>query len=191
MPVAIRDQVAIKDSIKRIEVRTPSNIVKDLLMPSINHLNQTAIIEKILPTTKANNDVDNFKHCGHFRFGFQKPRFNMHMIRIKRRKLKKHFLRKWRKKFLSVILNKAKVREIRKEKNFRAELLAQIRKAENFNAENYVDGMMRTIDRAPKDEEKSKSLANLFDLIRKHKFETTQVKPVIDDPVPSDFDKIK
>ena len=187
IPALIRDQVAIRDSVKRIEVQTPSNVVKDLLMPSANHLNQAQIIEKILPTTKTNEE--NFKICSYFRFGFQKPRFSMHLIRIKRRKLKKHFLRKWRKKYLSVILNRSKNREIRKEKNFRAELLAEIRKAENFDAEKYVEGVLKTIERAPKED--GKPLERLFDLIRKHKFETHQVKPKFDDPVPTDFDKIK
>lgn len=187
IPIMIRDKVAIKDSIKRIEVQTPSNVVKNVIMPSINQLNQTQIIEKILPTTKINEE--NVKICKYFRFGLKKPRFSMHLIRIKRRKLKKHFLRKWRKKFLSVLLNKSKTREIRKEKNFRAELLAEIRKAENFNAEKYVEGVIKTIEKAPKEE--TNSLDKLFDLIRKYRFETTQVRPKFDDPVPKDFDKLK
>lgn len=187
IPVAIREQVAIRDSVKRIEVQTPSNVVKDLLMPSVNHLNQAAIIEKILPTTKTNEE--NAMICSYFRFGFQRPSFSMNMIRVKRRKMKKHFLRKWRKKYLSVILNRSKNREIRKEKNFRAELLAEIRKAENFDAEKYVEGVIRTIEKAPKED--VRPLDRLFDLIRKHKFETHQVRPKFDDPVPTEFDKIK
>lgn len=187
VPVSIREQVAIKDSIKRIEVQTPSNVVKDILMPSVNHFNQTRIVEKILPTTKRNED---FKHCDHFRFGLRKTRFSMHLIRVKRRKLKKHMLRKWRKKFMSSILNRAKTREIRKEKNFRAELLAEIRKAENFNAEKYVDGVLRTIERVPKEDEQP--LKRVFDMIRKYRFEQSMVKPDFDDPVPKDlFDKLK
>lgn len=189
IPSRILDQVAIKDSLKRIEVQTPTgNQVKNVIMPAINHFNQTKIIEKILPTTKPNENQ--IKYCSYFRFGYHKPPFARHLIRIKRRKMKKHHLRKWRKKYLSVILNKAKTREIRKEKTFRTELLTEIKKAENFSAEKYVDGVIRTIEKAPKENTES-SLNELFDLIRKHKFETTIVRPKFDDKVPTEFDKIK
>lgn len=60
------------------------------------------------------------------------------MIQIRRRKMKKHKLRKLRKRMKFEWAKVRQRREMRKEKEFQAGLLTQIREAEKFSAEEYV-----------------------------------------------------
>ncbi|CAO1439423.1 unnamed protein product [Diamesa tonsa] len=60
------------------------------------------------------------------------------LIVIRRRKMKKHKLKKLRKKMKFEWAKVRQRRELRKEKKFQARLLYQIREAEKFSAEEYV-----------------------------------------------------
>lgn len=60
------------------------------------------------------------------------------MIQIRRHKMKKHKLRKLRKRMKFEWAKRRQRREMRKEKEFQAGLLGQIREAEKFSAEEYV-----------------------------------------------------
>ncbi|XP_046743433.1 uncharacterized protein LOC124409694 [Diprion similis] len=60
------------------------------------------------------------------------------MIVVRRKKMKKHKLKKLRKKMKYEWAKVRQKREMRKEKAFQAELLAQIAVAEQFDAEKYV-----------------------------------------------------
>lgn len=60
------------------------------------------------------------------------------LIQIRRRKMKKHKLRKLRKRMKFEWAKRDQRRAQRKEKEFQASLLGQIREAEKFSAEEYV-----------------------------------------------------
>lgn len=60
------------------------------------------------------------------------------LIQIRRKKMKKHKLRKLRKRMKFEWAKRNQRRELRKEKAFQADLLGQIRDAEKFSAEEYV-----------------------------------------------------
>lgn len=60
------------------------------------------------------------------------------LIVIRRRKMKKHKLRKLRKRMKTFIIRLQQRRHLRKEKAFLAELLAQVKEAESFDAKKYV-----------------------------------------------------
>ncbi|XP_059622113.1 uncharacterized protein LOC132265439 [Phlebotomus argentipes] len=71
------------------------------------------------------------------------------MIVIRRKKMKKHKLKKLRKKMKFEWAKVRQRREMRKEKAFRAEIFAQIKEAENFSAENYVEEKLRKATETP------------------------------------------
>lgn len=104
-----------------------------------------------------------------------------HLLWVRHRMMKKHQRLKWRKKNLAMIKRRLLERNIAKEKNFRAELLAQVREAENFNAEEYVSKILRTIDNVPKAETPQEKYQRYRDLIRKNRTQTNLVMPKFDD----------
>ncbi|XP_058122162.1 small ribosomal subunit protein mS38-like [Anopheles ziemanni] len=65
------------------------------------------------------------------------------LIVIRRRKMRKHKLRKLRKRMKFEWLKIRQRRELKKEKLFQAELLNQIKEAEKFSAEAYVASKLR------------------------------------------------
>jgi len=71
------------------------------------------------------------------------------MIMIRRRKMKKHKLRKLRKRMKYEWAKVRHRREMRKEKVFQAELTAEIREAESFSAEAYVAEKIRQATESP------------------------------------------
>uniref|UniRef100_A0A1B0D4X6 Ribosomal protein mS38 C-terminal domain-containing protein n=1 Tax=Phlebotomus papatasi TaxID=29031 RepID=A0A1B0D4X6_PHLPP len=71
------------------------------------------------------------------------------LIVIRRKKMKKHKLRKLRKKMKYEWAKVRQRREMRKEKAFRAEIFAQIKEAENFSAEKYVEEKLRKATETP------------------------------------------
>lgn len=60
------------------------------------------------------------------------------MIKIRQRKMRKHRLKKLRKKMKFEWAKKKQKREMKKEKDFQGVLIAQIKEAEKFSAEEYV-----------------------------------------------------
>lgn len=71
------------------------------------------------------------------------------LIVIRRKKMKKHKLRKLRKKMKYEWAKVRQRREMRKEKAFRAEIFAQIKEAESFSAEKYVEEKLRKATETP------------------------------------------
>ncbi|XP_012275556.1 uncharacterized protein LOC105697104 [Orussus abietinus] len=67
------------------------------------------------------------------------------LIVIRRRKMRKHKLRKLRKRIKFIRLKIRQKRELKKEKIFQAELLAQIKQAENFDAKEYVASRIKEL----------------------------------------------
>lgn len=59
-------------------------------------------------------------------------------IVIRRKKMKKHKLRKWRKRYYFEVAKRKQRRMLLNEKEFQASLLARIKEGEKFSAEEYV-----------------------------------------------------
>ncbi|GLV44428.1 Pyruvate dehydrogenase E1 beta subunit [Carabus blaptoides fortunei] len=71
------------------------------------------------------------------------------LIVIRRHKMRKHKLKKLRKKMKFEWAKRRQRREMRKEKSFQSELLAQISDAESFSAENYVAEKLKKATEIP------------------------------------------
>jgi hypothetical protein len=71
------------------------------------------------------------------------------LVVIRRRKMKKHKLKKLRKKMKFEWAKVRQRRELRKEKAFQAELIAQIKGAEKFDAEKYVAERLQEAHKVP------------------------------------------
>ncbi|XP_012254383.2 uncharacterized protein LOC105685115 [Athalia rosae] len=71
------------------------------------------------------------------------------MIVIRKRKMKTHKLKKFRKRVKYEWAKRRQKRELIKEKAFQAELLAKIREAEQFDAEKYVAEKIRQATEVP------------------------------------------
>lgn len=71
------------------------------------------------------------------------------MIVIRRRKMKRHKLKKLRKKMKYVWAKVRQRREYRKEKLFQATQMAKVRHFETFNAVNYVNDMLKNTKEKP------------------------------------------
>ena len=105
------------------------------------------------------------------------------MLRIRSEKMNKHRLRKFRKKYATLIKTRKMRREVAKEKLFRAELLAQIREAEQFDAEVYVKTMLHTIDKCPQQESLWERRERFIRLKRQYRSNVDLLRPKFDDPV--------
>ncbi|XP_015115830.1 uncharacterized protein LOC107040310 [Diachasma alloeum] len=68
------------------------------------------------------------------------------LIVIRRRKMRRHKLRKLRKRMKFIRRKWRQRRELKKEKAFQAELIAQIKEAESFDARGYVDSRLQILD---------------------------------------------
>lgn len=105
------------------------------------------------------------------------------MLRVRREKMNKHKLKKFRKKYAALIKRVKMRREVKKEKLFRAELLTQIKEAEQFDAETYVMKMLETIDKKPQQETLWERQERFLRLKRIHRTNVDLFRPKFDDPV--------
>lgn len=71
------------------------------------------------------------------------------LIVIRRRKMKKHKLKKLRRKMKFEWAKVRQRREMRKEKAFQAKLMSQVKEAEAFSAEQYVTDVLRQANEVP------------------------------------------
>lgn len=71
------------------------------------------------------------------------------LIGIRRRKMRRHKLKKLRKKMKYVWAKQRQKRELKKEKLFQAGLIAQIKEAEKFSAEQYVADKLKAANETP------------------------------------------
>lgn len=72
------------------------------------------------------------------------------MVEIRRLKMKKHKYKKLQKKMKFVFAKRKLKRQMKREKEFQAELLAQIRDAEKFTAEKYVEEKLIRLKEKPR-----------------------------------------
>lgn len=112
-----------------------------------------------------------------FRHKFKTNHLKLHLINIRRQKMKKHQKRKWRKKFKCLLAKQRLKREIAKEKSFRVELLSHIRDAENFDPRQYAMQKLSEIYNQPKEMTKEEKLEHLKQLIRENRYQVTYIKP--------------
>lgn len=103
--------------------------------------------------------------------------------RMKRHKMNKHKRKKFRKKYAALIKRVKMRREVKKEKLFRAELLAQIKEAEQFDAGTYVKKMLETIDKKPQQESLWERQERFLRLKRMYRTNVDLFRPKFDDPV--------
>ncbi|XP_060530333.1 uncharacterized protein LOC132704380 [Cylas formicarius] len=71
------------------------------------------------------------------------PKEAVRLIVIRRKKMKKHKLKKLRKKMKFEWAKRRQKRELKKEKAFQAVLIKQCKDAENFSAEKYVNDKLK------------------------------------------------
>ncbi|XP_023226544.1 uncharacterized protein LOC111627203 [Centruroides sculpturatus] len=99
------------------------------------------------------------------------------LIGIRRRKMKKHQLRKLRKRMYFVWERRRIKKEMRKERAFREELLAMMKEAEEFDAEKYVADILHTIQNKPHIETKEERIERIRELMRKNRSNTNVIQP--------------
>lgn len=102
------------------------------------------------------------------------------LIQIRKKKMKKHKLRKLRKR-MHFLWAKRRFRiEKKKEQVFRAELLSQIHEAEAFDAEKYVTGVLDKIRNRPRPETRDERREKFLELMRKYRSNVEWVRPKLD-----------
>ncbi|KFM68811.1 hypothetical protein X975_05751, partial [Stegodyphus mimosarum] len=93
------------------------------------------------------------------------------MLRIRRRKMRKHKLQRLRKRMKNVFEKIKMRRELRKEQAFRAELLSQVEIAEKFDAKAYVEGILHTLRYHPKPETDEERREKYRQLLKKNRYQ--------------------
>lgn len=116
-------------------------------------------------------------HYLDFRHRFRTNCLKLHLLIIRRKKMKKHRKKKWRRKFKCLLEKRRLKREIGKEKAFRVELLTYIRRAEQFDPKEYALAKIAEINSRPREPTKEEKLEELKELIRKHRYQTDYIKP--------------
>lgn len=112
-----------------------------------------------------------------FRHRFRTNRLRLHLLIIRRKKMKKHQRKVWRKKFKCLIAKQRLKREIVKEKTFRVELLSMIRQAELFDPKEYALRKISEKYNKPHELTREERFEQLKELIRKNRYQVTYVKP--------------
>lgn len=116
-------------------------------------------------------------HYLDFRHRFKTNHLRLHMLIIRRQKMKKHKRQKFRKKFKCLLAKQRLKREIAKEKTFRVELLTMIRRAETFDPKEYAIRKIAEANNKPKELSKEERLEELKELIRQNRYQVTYIKP--------------
>uniref|UniRef100_L7M2Q3 Ribosomal protein mS38 C-terminal domain-containing protein n=1 Tax=Rhipicephalus pulchellus TaxID=72859 RepID=L7M2Q3_RHIPC len=104
----------------------------------------------------------------------------VNMLIIRRKKMKKHKLRKLRKRMYALWSKRRYRIEKNKEQVFRAELLAQIHEARAFDAEKFVTGVLDKLRNRPRPETPEERREKLLELMRKHRSNIQYIKPKLD-----------
>lgn len=112
-----------------------------------------------------------------FRHKFSTCHLRSHLLIIRKQKMKKHRRMKWRKKYKCLLAKHRLKREISKEKTFRVELLTMIKRAEQFNPQEYALAKIREINSRPKELTREERLEELKELIRVNRYQVTYIKP--------------
>ncbi|XP_054714701.1 uncharacterized protein LOC129224294 [Uloborus diversus] len=103
------------------------------------------------------------------------------MIVIRRRKMRKHKLRKLRKRMKFVFAKVKLKRALRKEQAFRTELLTQVEAADMFDAKTYVENILHTLRYHPKPETEEERRERYRILKKMNRYNTNFQRPKFDD----------
>jgi hypothetical protein len=160
----------ISDPIKRVEIMMPTvtSKISSIFVPEAARHG----VKKIIEAPTATHTPLEYLMKVHIRRVFYKS-----IMRIRREKMNKHKLRKFRKRMLAFIKKQRLRREIKKEKVFRAELLAQIKEAEEFDAEKYVKNVLDTIRDCPRPETREEIRDRIYTLKLRHRRNVEQLPP--------------
>lgn len=158
-----------------------NNLHKRLYMPTIS-INKLKVYEDIAsPKCIQDPLINNVKIIDAPVPGRPEKKEAVRMILIRRRKMRKHKLRKLRKRMKFVFAKVKLRRQLRKEQTFRTELLSQIEIADNFDAKAYVENILHTI-RYQRKPETIEECRERYRLLRKmNKYNTTFIRPNFDD----------
>lgn len=136
------------------------------------------IKEIVVPSTDANSN--GLEKTDPSPAGGVSEKRAVNMLIIRRKKMKKHKLRKLRKKMYFLWAKRRFRREKAKEQAFRAELLSQIHEAQAFDAEKFVKGVFDSIRNRPRPETREERRERMLDLMRKHRSNVQYIKPKFD-----------
>lgn len=112
-----------------------------------------------------------------FRYRQKTNHLKLHLLIIRRVKMKKHRRTKFRKKFKCLLAKQRLKREISKEKAFRVELLTMIRRAELFDPKEYALQKIAEMHNKPRELTKEEKLEEIKELIRINRHQVTYIKP--------------
>lgn len=148
MPFNRKSLVALRSQNTSIDIRSPWHI-----NPIINPKIENPMISVVIETPLQPNQQEIIDENHNKNQDFELPAIENGigedgiqaavMIGIRRRKMRKHKLRKLRKRMKFEWAKVRQRRELRKEKAFQAVLINQIKEAEKFSAEQYVADKLR------------------------------------------------
>lgn len=121
-PPGIRNPIKDPNEHKRSEIENPLEGILNEISTPIEIVQQNFD----LPSTEQTDQPKLTK------------KYESNMLIVRRKKMKKHKLKKLRKKMKFVYAKRNQRREWKKEKRFQDGLLSQIKEAEKFSAEDYV-----------------------------------------------------
>lgn len=147
--------------------------------PAIGYFNQTGVRRNALARqfVRHFHAKDSKVRYLDFRHRFKTSHLRLHLLIIRRQKMKKHKLRKFRKKYKALLAKNRLKREIAKEKMFRVELLSMIRDAENFDPKEYALRCIEEQNSKPVELTVEEKREELREKIRIHRYQVDYVKP--------------
>lgn len=158
-----------------------NNAYKQLYLPTIS-VNKLKVYHDItLPKSIMDPVINNIKIIDAPVPGKPEKKEAVRMILIRRRKMRKHKLRKFRKRMRFVLAKIKEKRELRKEQAFRAELLGQVEEAEKFDVKKYVTETLNTIRYQPRLETVDEIKARYREIMKMNKYKTMFIRPKFDD----------
>jgi len=154
IPFHLKSSAALRSQITSIDIKTPWHI-NSIINPKIeNPIITTDIEVPLLPNQqeiidKNHSKIQDFElpatENGIGEDGIQAAV----LIKIRRRKMRRHKLKKLRKRMKFEYAKRRQKRELKKEKAFQAVLIAQIKEAEKFSAEQYVADKLKQANDNP------------------------------------------
>uniref|UniRef100_A0A1E1XI75 Putative secreted protein n=1 Tax=Amblyomma aureolatum TaxID=187763 RepID=A0A1E1XI75_9ACAR len=196
LPVSYQVKVAAECSpatpaVDRSVVYVPPNVKKPVILPMLrtpwdyalpSFVKPTAAIgdRKVIAPSSDTNSNGRVEKTDPQPTGSVTEKRAVNMLIIRRKKMKKHKLKKLRKRMYFLWSKRRYRREKLKEQAFRAELLAQIHEAQDFDAEKFVTGMLDKLRNRPRPETPEERREKLLELMRKHRSNVQYIKPKFD-----------
>lgn len=172
-----REDIILKEFTK-VAISVPNIFSSPLLGPS-TILAAKSYSKPIfnMETIRQFHAVDSKVHYLDYRYRYKTGKLRLHLTIIRRKKMKKHQRKKWRKKFKSLLAKERLKREIAKEKAFRVELLTMIREAEQFDPKEFALRKIAEANDIPQEKSKEELFEELKEKIRINRYQVDYVKP--------------